>query len=76
MYTGQFEELKKAKEDITEECARERSAHKGYKKDYNALRAEYSNIRLKVEINIISNSLKIYFVISNVIFLWASGEEA
>lgn len=44
----QFEDLKKAKEDITEECAREKSAHKAYKKECAALKAEYNIIRLKV----------------------------
>ena len=44
----QFEELKKAKEDIAEECVREKSAHKTYKRECSALKAEYNILRLKV----------------------------
>lgn len=48
--TGQqYEDLKKAKEDIVDECAREKSAHKAYKKECSALKAEYNIIRLKVQ---------------------------
>ena len=47
--TGQqFEDLKKAKEDVVEECVREKSAHKAYKKECAALKSEYNIIRLKV----------------------------
>ena len=44
----QYEDLKKAKEDLVEECAREKNAHKAYKKECAALKAEYNIIRLKV----------------------------
>ena len=44
----QYEELKKAKEDLKEEYSRERSHHKACKKECAALKAEYNNIRLKV----------------------------
>lgn len=47
--TGQYEDLKKAKEDALEECAKERSAHRHYKKECSVLKTEYSNIRLKVQ---------------------------
>ncbi len=44
----QYEDLKKVKEDLVDECAREKSAHKAYKKECAALKAEYNIIRLKV----------------------------
>ena len=44
----QYEDLKKVKEDLVDECSREKSAHKAYKKECAALRAEYSIIKLKV----------------------------
>lgn len=44
----QFDDLKKAKEDVVDECAREKSAHKAYKKECAALKSEYNIIRLKV----------------------------
>ena len=44
----QFEDLKKAKEDLVDEVAKEKSAHKLYKKECSALKAEYNIIRLKV----------------------------
>ena len=50
MYIGQYEELKKAKNDLEEDVIRERTAHKSYKKDCAALKAEYNNIKLRVSI--------------------------
>ena len=45
-----------------DECARERSAHKAYKKECNALKAEYNIIRLKVcvVVNVLSSPSKVY----------------
>ena len=46
--TGQYEEMKKIKEDLEEELQRERSAHRHYKRECSALKEEYNNLRLKV----------------------------
>ena len=46
--TGQYEEMKKIKEDLEEELNRERSAHRHYKRECAALKDEYNNLRLKV----------------------------
>ena len=40
--------MKKAKEDVADEYAREKTAHKAYKKECAALKAEYNILRLKV----------------------------
>ncbi len=46
--TGQYEEIKKIKEDLEEELNRERSAHRHYKRECAALKDEYNNLRLRV----------------------------
>lgn len=46
--TGQYEEMKKIKEDLEEELNKERSAHRHYKRECAALKDEYNNLRLKV----------------------------
>lgn len=52
-YPGQqYEELKKAKEDVMEECAREKAAHRNYKKECAALKQEYSIIKQKVSVHV------------------------
>ena len=48
IHAGQFEEMKKSKDDLEEELQRERSAHRHYKKECGALKDEYNNLRLKV----------------------------
>ena len=46
--TGQYEDMKKVKEDLEEELLRERAAHRHYKRECAALKDEYNNLRLKV----------------------------
>ena len=48
VHSGQYEEMKKTKEDLEEELQRERSAHRHYKRECAALKEEYNNLRLKV----------------------------
>ena len=50
LLAGQFEEMKKIKDDLEEELQRERSAHRHYKRECSALKEEYNNLRLKVRI--------------------------
>ena len=45
---GQYEEMKKIKDDLQEELQRERSAHRHYKRECAALKEEYNNLRLRV----------------------------
>lgn len=65
--------MKKIKDDLEDELQRERSAHRHYKRECSALKDEYNNLRLKVELIIYSSSLHMsLYVFGNDVIIGSS----